>query len=78
MRVFFDIGLMGLREQPATADQHFVPPCLVCMIGLYANVGALEHGIVASVCVVITDVYHKIPKHLMTVVPNIRLPHILA
>ena len=33
---------MRLWEQPATADQHFVQPCLVSIIDLWANVGALN------------------------------------
>ena len=43
MRVIIEIGLMRLWEQPATAD-FFSPPCLVPMIDLCANVGALEHA----------------------------------
>ena len=40
---------MRLWEQPATADQHFVQPCLVPIIDLWANVGALNARVIFAI-----------------------------
>ena len=40
---------MRLWEQPATADQHFVQPCLVPTIDLWANVGALNARVIFAI-----------------------------
>ena len=40
---------MRLWEQPATADQHFVQPCLVPIIDLWANVGALNVRVIFAI-----------------------------
>ena len=40
---------MRLWEQPATADQHFVQPCLVPIIDLWANVGALSVRVIFAI-----------------------------
>ena len=40
---------MRLWEQPATADQHFVQPCLVPIIDLWANVGALTARVIFAI-----------------------------
>ena len=40
---------MRLWEQPATADQHFVQSCLVPIIDLWANVGALNARVIFAI-----------------------------